>query len=53
MRRGLRIRVWFLLLVAELGNLRLGQSLRDLESFAIRHHSMLIVAISAMIKKGL
>jgi len=41
MRRGVRIPAWYLLLVAVLGILRRCQSLRDLERFAIRHHSVL------------
>jgi len=41
MRRGIRIQAWYLLLVAVLGILSRCQSLRDLERFAIRHHSVL------------
>jgi hypothetical protein len=41
MRRGVRISAWYLLLVAILGILSRCQSLRDLERFAIRHHSVL------------
>ena len=39
MRRGVRFPAWYLLLVAVLGILSGCQSLRDLERFAIRHHS--------------
>ena len=39
MRRGVRIPAWYLLLVAVLGILSRCQSLRDLDRFAIRHHS--------------
>ncbi len=41
MRRGVRIPAWYPLLVAVLGILSGCQSLRDLEHFAIRHHSAL------------
>ena len=41
MRRGVRISAWYLLLVAILGILSRCQSLRDLERFAMRHHSVL------------
>ena len=41
MRRGVRFPAWYLLLVAVLGILSGCQSLRDLERFAIRHHSVL------------
>ncbi len=41
MRRGVRFPAWYLLLVAVLGILSGCQSLRDLERFAIRHHSAL------------
>jgi hypothetical protein len=44
MRRGIRIPAWYLLLVAVLGILSGCQSLRDLERFAIRHHSVLTEA---------
>ncbi len=46
MRRGIRIPVWYLLLVAILGILSSCQSLRrDLERFAIRHHTALTTAL--------
>ncbi len=45
MRRGIRISAWFLLLVAILGILSSCQSLRDLELFAIRHHTVLPSAL--------
>ena len=41
MRRGVRVPAWSLLLVTVLGILSRCQSLRDLERFAIRHHSVL------------
>jgi len=41
MRRGVRIPAWYLLLVAVLGILSGCESLRDLERFARRHHSVL------------
>jgi hypothetical protein len=41
MRRGARIPAWYLLLVAVLGILSACESLRDLERFARRHHSVL------------
>jgi hypothetical protein len=41
MRRGVRFPARYLLLVAVLGILSGCQSLRDLERFAIRHHSVL------------
>jgi hypothetical protein len=41
MRRGIRIPACYLLLLAVLGILSRCQSLRDLECFAIRHHSVL------------
>jgi hypothetical protein len=45
MRRGVRFPAWYLLLVGVLGILRGCQSLRDLVRFAIRHHSVLTVAL--------
>jgi hypothetical protein len=45
MRRGVRIPARYLLLVAVLGLLSRCQSLRDLERFAIRHHSVLTEAL--------
>ncbi|MCP9841997.1 transposase family protein [Synechococcus sp. J7-Johnson] len=41
MLRGVRIPAWYLLLVAVLGILSGCESLRDLERFARRHHSVL------------
>ena len=41
MRRGVRFPAWYLLLVAVLGILSGCQRWRDLERFAIRHHSVL------------
>ncbi|MCP9847835.1 transposase family protein [Synechococcus sp. Lug-A] len=41
MRHGVRIPAWYLLLVAVLGILSGCESLRDLERFARRHHSVL------------
>ena len=41
MRRGVRFPAWYLLLVAVLGIPSRCQSLRDLERFAIRHHTVL------------
>jgi len=45
MRRGVRFPALYVLLVAVLGILSGCQSLRDLERFAIRHHSVLTVAL--------
>ena len=45
MRRGVRFPAWYLLLVAVLGILSGCQSLRDLERFATRHHSVLNEAL--------
>jgi hypothetical protein len=45
MRRGVRIPAWYLLLVAVLVIMCGCQSLRDLERFAIRHHSVLSEAL--------
>jgi cytochrome P450 len=45
MRRGVRFPAWYLLLVAVLGILSSCQSLRDLERFAIRHHTVLTEAL--------
>ena len=47
MRRWVRISAWYLLLVAVLGILSRCQSLRDLERFAIRLHSVLTSATSS------
>jgi hypothetical protein len=46
MRRGVRFPAWYLLLVAVLGILSGCQSLRDLEQFAIRHHTVLTEELS-------
>ena len=51
MRRGVRIPAWYLLLVAVLGILSRCQSLRDLERFAIRHHSVLSEALGLELRR--
>ena len=51
MRRGVRIPAWYLLLVAVLGILSRCQSLRDLERFAIRHHSVLTAALGIGLRR--
>ena len=51
MRRGMRIPAWYLLLVAVLGILSRCQSLRDLERFAIRHHSVLTEALGSELRR--
>ena len=51
MRRGIRIQAWYLLLVAVLGILSGCQSLRDLERFAIRHHSVLGEALGIELRR--
>ena len=51
MRRGVRIPAWYLLLVAVLGILSRCQSLRDLERFAIRHHSVLTAALGLELRR--
>ena len=51
MRRGVRIPAWYLLLVAVLGILSRCQSLRDLERFSIRHHSVLTVALGIELRR--
>ena len=51
MRRGIRIPAWYLLLVAVLGILSGCQSLRDLERFAIRHHSALGEALGIELRR--
>ena len=51
MRRGVRIPAWYLLLVAVLGILSRCQSLRDLERFSIRHHSVLTVALGLELRR--
>ena len=51
MRRGVRFPAWYLLLVAVLGILSGCQSLRDLERFAIRHHSVLTEALGLALRR--
>ena len=51
MRRGVRFPAWYLLLVAILGILSGCQSLRDLERFAIRHHSALTEALGLGLRR--
>jgi len=51
MRRGVRIPAWYLLLVAVLGILSRCQSLRDLERFAIRHHSVLTKSLGLKLRR--
>jgi len=51
MRRGVRIPAWYLLLVAVLGILSCFQSLRDLERFTIRHHTMLTEALGVELRR--
>jgi len=51
MRRGVRIPAWYLLLVAVLGIMSGCQSLRDLERFAIRHHSVLSEALGIELRR--
>lgn len=51
MRRGVRIPPWNLLLVAVLGIVSRCQSLRDLERFAERHHSVLIEALGIELRR--
>ena len=51
MRRGVRIPAWYLMLVAVLGILSRCQSLRDLERFAIRHHSVLTKALGLKLRR--
>ena len=51
MRRGVRIPAWYLLLVAVLGIMSGCQSLRDLERFAIRHHSVLSKALGIELRR--
>jgi hypothetical protein len=53
LRRGVRIPAWYLLLVAVLGILSRCQSLRDLERFAIRHHSVLLAALGLELRRPL
>jgi hypothetical protein len=51
-RRGVRIPAWYLLLVAVLGILSRCQSLRDLDRFAIRHHSVLTAALVIELRRS-
>jgi hypothetical protein len=51
MRRGVRFPAWYLLLVAVLGILSGCQSLRDLERFAIRHHSVLTEGLGLELRR--
>jgi hypothetical protein len=51
MRRGFRFPAWYLLLVAVLGILSGCQSLRDLERFAVRHHSALTEALGLELRR--
>ena len=51
MRRGVRFPAWYLLLVSVLGILSRCQSLRDLERFAIRHHSVLSEALDIELRR--
>ncbi|NQW38976.1 MAG: transposase family protein [Cyanobacteria bacterium] len=51
MRRGVRIPAWYFLLVAVLGILSRCQSLRDLERFAIRYHSVLTEALGLELRR--
>ena len=52
MQRGVRIPSWYLLLVAVLGILSDCQSLRDLERFASRHHSVLIKSLGLELQRS-
>jgi hypothetical protein len=52
MRRGVRFPAWYLLLVTVLGILSGCQSLRDLERFAIRHHSVLTEALGLELRRS-
>ena len=51
MRRGVRFTAWYLLLVAVLGILSGCQSMRDLERFAIRHHTVLTEALGMELRR--
>jgi hypothetical protein len=51
MRRGVRFPAWYLLLLAVLGILSGCQSLRDLERFAIRHHSVLTDVLGVELRR--
>jgi len=51
MRRGVRFPAWTLLLVAVMGILSGGQSLRHLERFAICHHAVLTEALGIELRR--
>ncbi|MFN9870392.1 MAG: transposase family protein [Cyanobacteriota bacterium] len=51
MRRGVRIPAWCLLLVVVLGILSRCQSLRDLDRFAISHHSVLTETLGLQLRR--
>jgi hypothetical protein len=51
MRRGVLFPAWYLLLVALLGIMSGRQSLRDLEHFAIRHHSVITKALGLELRR--
>jgi hypothetical protein len=51
MRRGVRFPAWFLLLVAVLEILSGCQSLRDLERFAVSHHTVLTEALGLKLRR--
>jgi len=51
MRRGVRMPAWYLLLVALLGILCKCESLRDLERFARRHHTVLTESLGIDLKR--
>jgi hypothetical protein len=51
MRRGVRFPAWYLLLVAVLGILSGCQSMRDLERYAIRHHSDLTKGLGLELRR--
>ena len=51
MRRGVRFSAWYLLLVVVLGILSGCQSFRDLERFAIRHHTVLTEALGLELRR--
>jgi hypothetical protein len=51
MRWGVRIPAWYLLLVAVLGIMSGCLSLRDLERFSIRHHSVLSESLDIELRR--
>jgi hypothetical protein len=51
LRHGVRFLAWYLLLVAVLGILKGCQSLRDLERFVIRHHTVLTAALGVELRR--